>query len=52
MSDMESVESCLKTGRLPDDVDLFITTSKNKEGINIKNEDIEDIKTMFIESHF
>lgn len=34
--------------KLPDDIRLFLTTSKNKEGINIKN---ADIKTMYIESH-
>lgn len=35
--------------RLPDDVRLFISTSRNKEGINIEN---EDIRYMFVESHF
>lgn len=34
--------------KLPDDIRLFLTTSKNKEGINIKN---ADIKTMYIETH-
>lgn len=34
--------------RLPDDVIAFLTTSRNKEGINIKN---ADIHTMFIETH-
>ena len=34
--------------KLPDDIRLFLTTSKNKEGINIKN---TDIKTMYIETH-
>lgn len=33
---------------LPEDVKIFITTSKNKEGININD---EDIKIMFVESH-
>lgn len=33
--------------RLPDDIKIFITTGKNKEGININN---EDIKIMFAES--
>ena len=34
--------------KLPDELVMFLTTSKNKEGINIKN---GDIKTMFIEAH-
>ena len=34
--------------KLPDDVVAFLSTSKNKEGINIKN---DDIHVMFIESH-
>ena len=34
--------------KLPDDIRLFLTTSKNKEGSNIKN---TDIKTMYIETH-
>ena len=33
---------------LPDDVYAFLSTSKNKEGINIKN---KDIHAMFIEAH-
>lgn len=33
---------------LPDDVVAFLSTSKNKEGINIKN---KDIPTMFVEAH-
>ena len=33
---------------LPDDVVAFLSTSKNKEGINIKN---KDIPTMFVEVH-
>ena len=37
-----------KHEKLPDDVFAFLSTSKNKEGINIKN---EDIHTMFIEAH-
>jgi len=45
---MKSVESALETGYLPDEVNLFVTTSRNKEGINIKN---KDILSMFIESH-
>ena len=38
-----------KNRRLRDDVHLFVTTSRNKEGINIEN---EDIRYMFVESHF
>ena len=34
--------------KLPDDVYAFLSTSKNKEGINIKN---TDIHAMFIEAH-
>ena len=34
--------------KLPDDVIAFLSTSRNKEGINIKN---DDIHVMFIESH-
>jgi len=34
--------------RLPDGVRFFLTTTKNKEGINILN---EDVKVMFAESH-
>ena len=34
--------------RIPDDLVAFMTTGKNKEGINIEN---EDIRTMFIEVH-
>lgn len=35
--------------RLPDDIQLFVSTSRNKEGINIEN---KDIRFMFVESHF
>ena len=48
-TDMEKVEDTLKGGVLPEDVNLFVTTSRNKEGINIKN---EDIKHLFVETHF
>lgn len=42
------IEDNLKTDELiPDDVKIFLTTTKNKEGINIQN---EDIKIMFAES--
>ncbi|MDD6040247.1 MAG: hypothetical protein PUD63_03495, partial [Clostridia bacterium] len=34
--------------KLPDDVYAFLSTSKNKEGINIKN---SDIHAMFVETH-
>lgn len=34
--------------RLPGDVQLFITTSRNKEGVNIKD---ENIRHVYIESH-
>ena len=45
----ESILDSLKTEEeLPSDVRIFITTTKNKEGINIK--DI-DIKSMVVESH-
>lgn len=42
------IEESLKTIELlPDDVRIFLTTTKNKEGINIRN---KDIKVMFAES--
>ena len=34
--------------KLPEDIQLFLSTGRNKEGINIKD---EDIKTLFVESH-
>ena len=34
--------------KLPDDIKLFLTTERNKEGINIRN---TDVKTMIVESH-
>ena len=44
----EKIQKELKANEhLPDDIKVFITTSKNKEGININN---EDIKIMFAES--
>lgn len=49
IEDMEAVEDALKEGALPEDVNLFVTTSRNKEGINIKN---KDIKHLFVETHF
>lgn len=33
---------------LPDNIYLFLSTSKNKEGVNIEN---EDIKSIFVEAH-
>lgn len=46
---MEDTEESLKTtGFLPEDIQLFFTTSRNKEGINIEN---KDIKYMIIETH-
>lgn len=46
---MNKVEDSLRNkSQLPDYVDVFVTTSRNKEGINIKN---SDIKHMFIEAH-
>ena len=38
---MEIIDKSLRENeRIPDDIRLFITTSKNKEGINILNTDI------------
>lgn len=46
---MEDTEESLRTtGYLPEDIQLFFTTSRNKEGINIEN---KDIKYMIIETH-
>lgn len=46
---MVSTEAFLALNKkLPDDIQLFLTTERNKEGINIKN---ADIRTMFVESH-
>ena len=43
------VENTLREkNMLPEEVQVFVTTSRNKEGINIENPDIE---YMFIESH-
>lgn len=48
-SDMVAVENSIATSSLiPSRIKLWITTSRNKEGINIKDKDINDI---FIESH-
>ena len=46
---MEQVEeSIAKDNLIPDDIHLWLTTSRNKEGINILNEDIEHL---YVESH-
>ena len=46
---MERAEQYLASHeRLPEDVQLFITTSRNKEGVNIKD---ENIRHVYIESH-
>lgn len=41
-------EYIAKEQRLPNNIQLFITTSRNKEGINLLN---NDIKIMFVEAH-
>ena len=46
---MEQTEkSIMEQQLIPEDVHLFLTTSRNKEGINIKN---KDIRYMYVESH-
>ena len=46
---MDSAEKSLATTQvIPDNVVLFLTNAKNKEGINIKN---DDIKTMLVHAH-
>lgn len=46
---MEKTEKYIaQNQKLPDNIQLFLTTERNKEGINIKN---ADIRTMFVESH-
>lgn len=43
------IDTSLATNSLiPDDIQLFVTTSRNKEGINIHNTDFQN---MFIETH-
>lgn len=45
---MQWVENTIsEDSRLPDEIKLFISTSRNKEGINIDN---EDIQCMYVES--
>lgn len=46
---MERVEDAIAThNRIPDDIRLWLTTSRNNEGINILNEDIDHL---YVESH-
>ena len=45
----ECTESIVSSGFLPDNVKILFTTSKLKEGINIKD---KRVKTIFVESHF
>jgi len=46
---MKGTESAIATNQqLPDNIKLLLTTSRNKEGINIKN---KDIKAMYVETH-
>ena len=46
---MEQVEASIAKDKLiPDDIHLWLTTSRNKEGINILNEDIDHL---YVESH-
>lgn len=44
----QTEEEIAKQQKLPENIKLLLTTSKNKEGINIKN---KDIKAMYVESH-
>lgn len=41
-------ESLASNSRIPDDIQLFVTTSRNKEGINIHN---TDYCNMFVDTH-
>lgn len=41
-------DSIAKNSLIPKDIQLFVTTSRNKEGININNKDIHN---MFVETH-
>lgn len=46
---MERVEDAIAIyNRIPDDIRLWLTTSRNNEGINILNEDIDHL---YVESH-
>lgn len=44
----DAVSQLAKTQQLPETVTAFLTTAKNKEGINIKN---WNFNTMFVEAH-
>lgn len=46
---IEAIETSLANeSHIPDDIQFFVTTSRNKEGININNTDFQH---MFIETH-
>ena len=46
---MEAVEDSLTQGQLiPEEIGIFLTNARNKEGINIKN---TDIRTMLVQTH-
>lgn len=46
---IKTIESNLaKHSLIPDEIQLFVTTARNKEGINIHNKDIHN---MFVETH-
>ena len=48
-SDMLEVENSIsENGLIPSKFSIWLTTSRNKEGININNQDIDDV---FVESH-
>ena len=44
----QTEENLAKYQRLPNGIRAFYTTSRNKEGVNIKN---ENFRTMFVEAH-
>lgn len=44
----EAINDLAEKKLLPDNIIAFLTTSRNKEGININN---KDIKVMFVENH-
>lgn len=45
---LDTEKSLAENSMLPDDIHLFLSTARNKEGINIEN---KDIRHLFIESH-
>lgn len=48
-TEIERIDDSLSQNSLiPNDIQLFVTTSRNKEGINIHNKDIHN---MFVETH-